>query len=150
MESTLSLKKTDLEGSVGLFLGYGRGADNSDTTWTTRQQTAIEEAVKSGLRQFYFPPPMDGVVYDWSFLKPTVSLTLASGAEVVALPDDCGGIEGEITLSTSSSQVYRPLPIVSDAMVRREYSRFPSTTGAPQLIACRPLKGTQTTKGQRF
>lgn len=150
-ESSLALQYKDLKGEVGLFLGYGRGADFGDPAWSTAQTSAIDSIVRSGLRQFYWPPPLDqkGTSYDWSFLKPTVQLGLASGASVVTLPDDFGGFEGRVTL-VSSSASYWPVDLVGEGLVRAKHAELPSQTGAPQMIALRPLKGTGATAGQRF
>ncbi len=152
MESTLSLKYADLVGEVGLFLGYGRGEAFGDQKWTTSQKAAIDSCVKSGLRQFYFPPPLSqtGVSYDWSFLKPTVTASLASGLDAMALPDDFGGLEGEVTVLAAGSQVYAPVALTGEGMIRELYSADPTKTGRPERVAIRPLKGTSVGKGQRF
>lgn len=152
MESTLSLKYGDLAGEVGHFLGYGRGADGGDVAWTGAQEAAIESCLKSGLRQFYFPPPVEGVSgsHDWSFLRPTAQVTLASGESSVKLPDDFGGFEGEVTL-VSSSTAYCPVPLVNEGQVRRWHAESPSSTGTPRAAALEPLKGTGgRDRGQRF
>ena len=152
MESTLSLKYSDLAGEVGLFLGFGRGADNGDTPWTTKQQAAIDSCVKSGLRNFYFPPPVEGSQssYDWSFLKPTRSLPFASGVSTVALPDDFGGFEGPITISSTTASVPWDVPLVGEGSVRQKHAEQPAATGRPVMAAIQPLKGTTQGEGQRF
>lgn len=152
MESTLTLSYADLLGDVGLFLGYGRGATFGDPAWSSQQQAVIDSSVKSGLRQFYFPPPMEGTSssYDWSFLKPTASANLASGASTVPLPDDFGGFEGSITISSTSTQLLWPIELVSEGRIRQMYSVTPTTSGRPLYASLQPLKGTTATQGQRF
>lgn len=149
-ESSLALQYKDLKAEVGLFLGYGRGAEFSETTWSTAQTTTIDSIVRSGLRQFYWPPPEapGRPGYDWSFLKPSVQLGLASGATVVTLPDDFGGFEGQIAL-VSSGQIPCPIPLVGEGLVRQKHAEL-TTEGKPQIAAVQPLKGTGTTAGQRF
>ena len=144
MESNLSLTYQNLVDEVAQFLGY--------STSNATQQSVIDSIVRSGLRQFYFPPPTDGAsgVYDWSFLKPTATLNFASGASVIPLPDDFGGIEGQLTVSTSDSTVFWPVPIVGEGQVRQCYSAYPEATGRPAAAAIRPIKGTTPTAGQRF
>lgn len=151
-ESTLSLKYSDLVGEVGLFLGYGRGAEFGDSAFTTQQQAAIDSCVRSGLRQFYFPPPLDqsGSSYDWSFLKPTVELTFAQGEDHIDLPDDFGGFEGPIGLLSTTSQVSWQVPLTGEGNVRQKYSELPEATGRPLLAALAPQKGTTFLRGQRF
>lgn len=152
MESTLSLSLNDLSGEVGRFLGYGRGAPFGDAAWTKDQQAAIDSCVASGLRQFYFPPavPPDVSSYDWSFLKPVYTTTLAQGNSVVTLPDDFGGFEGDITISTTVSQVTWPVMLVGEGQVRQRYSQLPAASGRPIVASIQPLKGTGISKGQRF
>lgn len=151
-ESTLSLAYVDLKAAVGLFLGYGRGASKGDATWTTRQSSVLDEIVKSGLRQFYFPAPVDkgGVSYEWSFLRPTTTLTLLLGASTVQLPDDFGGFDGNIQVATQSNEIGLPLPLTGMGMVRQLRAEFPTTTGRPLWGAVNPQKGTTVDRGQRF
>lgn len=141
-ESTLTAAFKDLTGDVGFFLGHGRGADNGETAWTTSEQAAVDRCVKGGLRNFYF------CGYDWSFLRPVATLTLASGAQTLPLPDDFGGIEGQLTVSVSGSSGFFPIPVTGD--VRRHYALNPSATGCPEMACIDPLKTTTGTQGQRF
>jgi hypothetical protein len=150
-ESTLSYKRVDLKASVGLFLGFGRGADKGDTAWTTKQSALIDDIVASGEHQFYYPPPLQGASgsYDWSFLKPVASLTLPSGANTVRMPDDFGGFEGQVTVSAAAGQSYYPVDLTGVGSVYAQQSRLPSTAGRPQLCCLEPVKGTTMASGQR-
>ncbi len=151
MESTLSLGYADLLGEVGLFLGYGRGTVFGDPAWSTPQQNAIESCVRSGLRQFYFPTAVEGgSPYDWSFLKPVATLSLASGANTLPLPDDYGSFEGQIMISTSAGNQYWPVALVGIGQVYAAQSWQPTTTGRPEICCEEPVKGTTPTAGQRF
>jgi hypothetical protein len=151
-ESTLSLAYTEVAAEVGSYLGFGRGTSYSDPAWSTQQKNMIDSCVKSGLRQFYFPPPIDGSgsTYDWSFLKPTVTMTLASGVNTLALPDDFGGFEGQITVLGSTNQVCWPIPLCNEGQIREAYSQYPVISGRPTMAAIQPLKGTTGSTGQRF
>lgn len=149
MESSLALKLSDLESEVGFFLGYGRGTNASESAWTTEQQNQITAVVKKGLRRFYYPTPINGLMYDWSFLRPVATLTLHSGATTVALPDDFGSPEDVITVSNSSQDILGPLRLTNEARIRQQYVEWPGATGRPQLAAQQPLKNTSST-GQRF
>lgn len=150
MESTLALKRSDIAGRVGVFLGWGAGTDNGDTAWTSRQEREINFIVDSGLRQFYNPPPVDGIVYDWSFLRPHVSLTLASGARSLDLPDDFGQPEGMVYVSTDSTREPCPLQFVNSGQIKQAYSAASDASGKPMLVAMEPVRGTTATEGQRF
>ncbi len=129
MESTLSLAKTAIEGEVGFFLGYGRGEDNSDTAWTAAQTASIQAAVKSGLRQFYYPPPLveGGSSYDWSFLRPITTLVVPDGQKLIEMPDDFAGLEGRITIVDADTG-YPPIDVFNEGHIRELYSRSPTTT----------------------
>jgi hypothetical protein len=151
LESTLSLAYADLLGEVGLFLGYGRGAAFGDPPWSTPMQNAIESCVRSGLRQFYFPTAVEGgSPYDWSFLKPVATLSLAATKTTLPLPDDYGSFEGQITISTPAGNQYWPVNLVGIGQVYAAQARKPTTTGRPEICCEEPVKGTSPTQGQRF
>jgi hypothetical protein len=142
----------ELKGEVGFYLGYGRGLPMGDAAWPAREEATITSRVKSGLRNFYWPsdPEIAPAGYDWSFLRPVASLLLGSGARSLALPDDFGGIEGQITLASTGSQTFWPVPVFGEAQLRQRYAEFPSSTGRPVMAAVEPLKATTTNRGQRF
>jgi len=142
VQPSLSAAYKDLAGAVGFFLGFGRGADNGDPAWDARQEASIKECVKSGLRNFYH------CGYDWSFLKPVASFTLAQGASEVPLPLDFAGLEGPITVSTAGSAAGTTVSVAGD--VRHLYALNPDATGRPLAAAIDPLKGTGQHQGQRF
>lgn len=151
-ESTLSVALTDLQQEVGFFLGYGRGAAASEPAWSALQQSSIDSCVKSGLRNFYYPGPVPGVAeagYEWSFLRPTATLALAAAASTVTLPDDFGGLEGEVYLVSTGSTAAWPVKQVNDGMLLNQYNLLPTMTGKPQMLAVRWTKGTGSTAGQR-
>jgi hypothetical protein len=151
-ESKLSLKYEDLKAAAGLFLGYGRGVSKGDATWTTRQSSVLDELVKSGLRQFYFPAPSDksGVSYEWSFLRPSTTLPLLDGEQTVTLPDDFGGFDGRIQVTTGQTETGLALEVAGMGMIRQMRAEFPTTTGRPLWAAVDPIKGTSVDEGQRF
>ncbi len=69
-ESTLSLSYPHFANATSRFLGYG--ADY--TALSAADLAIVDECVQTGLRQFYFPPPIGGNVHEWSFMKPTATL----------------------------------------------------------------------------
>jgi hypothetical protein len=148
---------TDLESEIGLFLGYGRGTNGGDPAWTSATSAVITSIRKSGERQFYFPPALEGTdsSYDWSFLRPVISLLLNSGATTVALPDDFGGFEGQAYISDTAGSSYWPVPLVSIGIVQELKAKVPSETGRPKFLALQPLRlsiglGLAGNAGQRF
>lgn len=152
-ESTLSLAYNDFISKVGTFLGWGRGAIFGETAYTTQQQALLDDCVASGIRQFYFPPPLHpgGATYSWSFLKPVATLDFPTGVQTIQLPEDFGGIEGEITiLSTSSNTVPWPVRVFNEASVREEYAKCPDATGPPIMAALQSLKGVTKFSSSRM
>lgn len=155
-EPTLSLGYQDLLAEVGSFLGWGRGAAFGETAWTSTQQAQLESVVRSGLRQFYYPPPVGGMAgegpYDWSFLTPLATLTLPDAQATLTLPDDFGGVEGRVTVSTpgGSGTSWWPLDAVGLGTVIQNQATMPTTTGRPCVCCVEPTKGTAGLQGQRF
>jgi hypothetical protein len=139
-----------------VFLGFGRGPSYGDPAYTKRQQQVLDSCIKSGLRQFYFPPPLPGSAtsYDWSFLRPVANIDLppgvAPGPQVLPLPDDFGGLEGDFTVLSNVSQVTWPIRVYNEGQVRQAFSVTPAASGRPLMIAMAPVKGTTAVKGQRF
>lgn len=150
MESTLNLQFKELQARVGSFMGWGRGAAYQDPAWNDQQQFEVDGIVGSGLRQFYFPAIEGAVGYEWSFLRPTATFDLPSGAQTLALPDDFGGFEGQLTLlTTNSTSLPWRIEWRNEGIIRQMYSVTPSMTGAPKYATEQTLKGTTATQSQR-
>lgn len=149
MEPSLAIAFRELEAEVGHFLGYGRGKHyDGFPAWDLRQQAAITACLKSGLRNFYYPDPLPGTAtsYDWSFLHPWTTLTLLSGESTLDMPEDFGGAEGTIIISSPS---YTEIKYCNPGMVHRAFAVSASATGMPQMAAILPVKGTGFKTGQR-
>lgn len=145
MESTLAIPKAELELEVATFLGYSTTA----SARTASQNARIASYVKEGISWVYFPELVNGFEsYQWSFLRPTASLTLESGQQSVLLPDDFGGLDGDIVVLQSSG-TYRPIRVIGEGYLRKCYGQSPDQTGAPQGAALAWRKGTTADRGQR-
>lgn len=131
-------------------MGFGRGANFGESAWTPRQTADINESVKSGLRMFYFPTPLPGDIaaYDWSFIRPTRQVTFISGDNSVALPDDFGGLEGEVRF-VDSNRYCVGVKQTNENVVANWHTRFPDVTGVPQYCAIRQPSTTGVYRGQR-
>ena len=149
MESTLSLKKIDFEAKVGNFFGWGRGAQFDEDAWDDRKIAVIRDCVESGLRQFYFPVPQGGVPYDWSFLRPVLTITIDDASSTKTLPDDFGGMDGKISISSPTSRWRFLVEFVNEGVIRELYVKNPERTGVPMWASTRPLKTTGVIEGQR-
>lgn len=144
-ESTLSLTYNDLRAEVGHKLGYGRDYD----AWDAEQAASVASAIKSGLRQFYVPPPLGGrASHRWTFLRPTRTVTTVDGTADYDLPDDYGGMDGDLTV-LSSDNAYAPVRWTGEGQVRALRSTSPDATGRPAFAADRP-RAMQGGTGQRF
>lgn len=151
-ESTLVLGYNDYIWRVGDFLGWGRGVLNGDVAYSTAEQARLDDCVASGIRQFYFPPPLQpgGSPYDWSFLHPVHTDTLATGASFISLPDDFGGFEGFLTCSPGvSTTVPWKVRLYNEANIREAFAKCPQASGPPTMCALNVLKGTTSVAGQR-
>jgi hypothetical protein len=72
-ESALSIAYNDLLIEVGSFLALGA----NPSAFTVAQLAEVDRYVQAGVRQFYYPPAIEGVPpgHEWSFLHPTTTIT---------------------------------------------------------------------------
>jgi len=143
MEPTLAIKKSEYEQKVGFIAGYGRGEEAGETPWTSKQSYIISECVKGGLRRFYHSG------FKWSFLKPFLELTLPDGENVLAMPDDFGGIETSIVVTHDDISSGPPVNIVNPALIDQMFANSTNATGKPEVASIRIPKGTDGKRGQR-
>lgn len=146
-ESTLALSYEDLRKEVGFYLGWQRDPDG----WNTKQIESIESCVRSGLRQFYFPPVLPGMAasHEWSFLRPSVALKVPSGSLEISLPDDFGFIDGPITYGGSDTAIPSTIPVTGGGQILARRSENPSMTGRPIMAAVVPNREAMPTRGPR-
>lgn len=145
-ESTLSLDFSDIKAEVGAFLGWGR----TESGWSDDQADAVESVIKSGLRNFYYPAPSQGVSHEWSFLRPRATLVVPSGSAEVDLPDECGGIDGRVYYAGTDTAIPCELPHTSEGQILSRRAEVPSMTARPTMCAVRPKTRTTADRGQRF
>lgn len=154
----MQLKKADFEVEVAMNLGWGRGEDNGDTAWTLEQQARLTGFVNTGCSSVYNTPEIVDAAgnvwhpgnYKWSFLRPTVSLALASGKQAVDLPEDYQGLEGGSRVCVASgASVFSPLEWRNVGQLDAMYANHSSApTGAP-MYATERWKRTDGAFGQR-
>jgi hypothetical protein len=146
-ESDLSVSFTKLRKEVGwLWLG-----ERNSSNWTADETDQIDCMIASGLRQFYNPPPTEisPTGHAWNFLEPTTTLSTVAGTADYTLPDDFGGIKGDITYAPADSRWYK-IEIVSENMIRQVRMKdFNSLTSYPLKAAIRP-KTSDGSDGQKW
>jgi hypothetical protein len=140
-ESTLSLSFTNLKTEVGFFLGYGRSG------WTADQTSEIESLVQAGVRRVYYPigtGPNAG--YEWSWLRPTVTLEIVAGDGDYDLPDNFGRLIGNLHYAPGIIQA--EIKIISLESILELRSRLDESS-PPWFAAVRP-KTQAKSVGQRW
>jgi len=144
-ESTLSIAYGDLLSEVGHFLGYGRDA----TAWTQDQTDDADAAVQSGVRQFYFPPPIAAgqTPHTWSFMRPVTTLEITADDYEYDLPDAFGAILEPMTFEPDNA--WEAIRIVGEAQIRSLRQTGSTATTRPKYAAIRP-KAFTGAAGQRF
>ena len=146
-ESSNSMGWTDFKLEVADFLGYGR----TSTDWDTGQTGRIEACVHMGVRQFYQPPALSEQVqrgegvHEWSFIKPTTTLTTTSGDYDQDAPDDFGSLAGPMYFAPTIAN--HRVEKVSEGMVLAQ-RQIGTTTDHPRMVAMRWTAQDGTT-GQR-
>lgn len=132
---SLSVTYSSLRSDIGRFLGYGRDPDD----WSVDQIADVEECLKSGLRQFYWPPSLteDSSTYQWTFLTPLSTISVTSGQSRYTLPDDCDGSIKELTFTDGDET--RRIDVVRESDLRQLPVRFPKS-GDPEYAAVRALR----------
>jgi hypothetical protein len=150
-EPTTNLSRDDLESEVGIYLGYGAGALAGDVAWSAEQQADVRRVMQIGVNLFTQPAEAKGVPagYEWTFLRPTIDLELASGADSLPLPAEVAGLDGKVTV-VSETGGYCPVAVTNAGMVQVLRARSPTLAGRPDCCAVRPLRGTGADRGQRF
>jgi hypothetical protein len=136
----LNIAFKELKANIGEWQGYGRGADYGEQTWSTAKERIIRDGLKSGMRRFYycFSEKYQNT-YDWSFLRPFTDLTLKSGQSTAELPEDAGGIVGQVTIGDGTS-VPRILQVWGPARIAARFAILPTATGSPEWVSVRPQK----------
>lgn len=102
MESGLSVALPELVSEVGRHLDYGR-AGHSES-----QLAEIMAVIQSGVRRVYYPLPAgEGVVgYEWSWLRPTTTLTLSQAIDGVLTRGSFTAGDSITQTSTLASATY--------------------------------------------
>ena len=106
--TSLALNLDQWRGELGRYFGFGRAYNSM----TSSQKADIDAVIDRGLRQFYAPPLMpDGTVHIWSFMRPTMNITVHAEyttgtlSDVVSTPTGTATFVGSILPTGISSGV---------------------------------------------
>lgn len=144
-ESSLSITYSDLQREVAVFLGWPRTVGD----WNSDNSADFTYLLKRGLRMFYFPPGEgDKPRYEWTFMRSTGTVTLATGTSAYDLADDFGGVILDRTCTFAEDSGNRALLKISEDAIRKNQA-MASDTGVPKYYAVRP-KAHSATTGQRW
>ncbi len=150
--TTLDITRADIKRQVGRFLGWDRNSSN----WTANEATDISDAIAQGERMFYAPPVLPGerTAHRWSFLRPSLSLSISAGITDYDLPVLWGGFVERLAYSSSDNVPYRYLKETSltEIQERRQLDVSTALQAVPFLFATYPLDAPQEvrTAPQRF
>lgn len=125
---TAALSYADLLAAVARYLGYDPDA------LSDRERAECDAHVQSGVRQFYYPPAVEGCdpTHEWSFLRADGAVATVAGSESAALPDGFGRVVGDLYYPSAAGLA--PVRMASESEVRERLSRWPAQ-GAPRLFA---------------
>lgn len=140
---TLALQYSDLFGEVKRFLGYG----GASTTLSDSQAEEVDSYVQAGVRQFYYPPAVNGVDVDheWSFMRPFGQVTTTIDSSTVLMPEGFGRLIGNVEFDP---ELYIPAAVsCPEGLVRERLASSPEK-GAPKLVCSRRIE-TYGPDGQR-
>lgn len=140
-ESGLSVGAIELREEIAFFLGYGRTADD----WSAARLLEINSIMQSGVRRVYFPPAVSAneVGYEWSFLRPTTTLTTVDGTGDYNLPNDLGRVVGSFHYPAEENQ--HSISIISLGRIL-EMRANSVLVGYPSLAAIRFRSETSSTR----
>jgi hypothetical protein len=120
-----------LQRELGLYLDFG--ADFN--TWNHEQSGMAGSCIDSGMKRFYFPPPLanDQERHRWSFLNPVRTLETIAADYDYNLPDDFSGALEGFTLNSNVR-----VTLVKESELRAIKAKENASTGVPKFAAIRP------------
>lgn len=111
------------------YLGWGV----ADSSWSDSQRETLDAIVQSAVRQYLFPPMVEGManVHSWSFLNPTGTIDTVASTYSYDLPSDFNRFTGSLTFPEEN---YVPvIKVISEGSIRQKLTT--GTTGRPLYAA---------------
>jgi hypothetical protein len=140
-ESSLSLGWTEFKQEVGRYLNW------KTSGWSAAKETEIERIVNTGYRWVLYPPAYikEAAGYNWSFLRPTTTLSITSGIADYTLPDAFGTMIGRFHYA---ADVHLASPVEVSIAEILDMRSHENESGDPQFFAIR-YKSSDGSTGQR-
>ena len=126
---------------VAIYLG--KNPDWND--WNAETEGLITRIVQQGVMNYYYPPVVDGYQHEWTFMRPTASITTAAKQAAYDLPEDFERFDGDLTYDPDKG--YGPIRITSEGEIRT-LAQQTDYTSTPNRAAARP-KGSTGLAAQR-
>jgi hypothetical protein len=103
-EPGLTLAFSDLQIVAGVKLGYS--ATTGD--WSSAETAEVARIIQAALRQFMYPPPLQGerLAHKWSFMEPTATLVLWPDTTGTAVGQGSYSAATGLTTFTASASVF--------------------------------------------
>jgi hypothetical protein len=100
--------------------------------YTSDQVDDVEMAIKDGLNRVYD-------AHDWSFFRPNIPVTTASGTATYSLPVAYEGIESQLNWASGDSDYYPPVQERHDSEILK-LQADDDDTGRPRWFSVRTLE----------
>ncbi len=115
------------------MLGFGRTSPNADSG----KDAIVLECLNEGCRQAYFPEPLNGPAYQWTFLTPRATLAVVAGDQTVSLPAGFASSVGDFTWPTTNGRDNR-IEVIAEMRMREILQGVTAYTGTPRYAAILP------------
>lgn len=91
----------------------------------------IDDAIRNGLRRFYYPEASGGQVHEWRFLKSRRSVDMKAGQRSYRMGPDHSGFEGPLTFDTPNRSDI--VSKTSEFEIRQRHDQGTDFVGVPSL-----------------
>lgn len=125
---TLAVSYADLVKIVARFLGY------NDADLTDLQKDEVDSYIQSGVRNFYYPPKMEGVDenFEWGFIRQRGAVVTEAGVDTYVMPAGFGRIAGQLVVEGVNA---KSIPVIPYGDIIRMKNRTEYDPGIPRFAA---------------
>lgn len=137
-EPTISETYTTIRVEIGDLVGLGVDS----TTWSPGESSRVDRCIRAGYKNWLFYATLpDGAAYEWSFLRPSNTLSLTSADFDYDLPDNFTEDVVQVML-TSGGTTPRPLVKIEPDDLIQLRIREAASNGTPTWFSIRPKTPT--------